>query len=124
MEIAPQRRPLDGPTAFGESLWESTRKCQQRFVELGQVGVQPVVAGSPASRSLTRREVEHRKIVCRHALVGQLWELLADIGDAVPADDALTLAHRYNRAKHALVFCLGIAKENGWHIPDSTAIRC
>jgi len=51
MEIASQRSPLDGPAVFEESLWDlAGEKRQQRFVELGQVGVESIVAGSPALR--------------------------------------------------------------------------
>jgi len=93
MEIAPQRSPLDGPTAFEENPWDLAGECQQRFVELSQVGVEPIVAGLPASRRFITRDVEHGKIVRRLLLAAQLRELIADIGGGVLADDTLALIH-------------------------------
>ncbi len=75
----------------GKSFGGLARKCQQRFVELGQVGVHSIVTGSPACRSVIWSDVEHGKIVCRHLLVAQLRELIADIRSGVLTDDALTL---------------------------------
>jgi hypothetical protein len=72
-------------------IWGLAGKCQQRFVELGQVGVEPIVARSPAFRSLITSDVEHGKIVCPPLLVAQLRELIADISGGVLADYALTL---------------------------------
>ena len=76
---------------LGEYPWGLAGKCQQRFVELGQVGVEPIVARSPACRSLITSDVEHCEIVCRLLLVAELRELIADIGGGVLADNALTL---------------------------------
>src|SRR5713226_3531361 len=99
------------------------RECQQRFVECGQVGIEPVVAGSPANRSLCRWTVEHGKIVGGHLFRGEFRKLLADISGAVLAHDALTLLDGEDRTKHPLVFCVGLAKVKGWHTWESSAIH-
>src|SRR6267143_341509 len=78
------------PSAFGKYPRGLAGKCQQRFVELGQVRVEPIVARSPACRSLITSDVEHCEIVCRLLLVAELRELIADIGGGVLADNALT----------------------------------
>jgi hypothetical protein len=39
----------------------------------------------------------------------------------VLADNAFTLVHRQNGAKHPLVSCMGLAKVQGWHTSQSSA---
>src|SRR5712692_6500245 len=123
MEIARERSPLVCPAVLRETTGELARKCQKRFVELGQVGVEPVIAGAPSYGRLIRWEIEHGEVVCRRLLIGQFRELIADISGGVLADDALAFVDREYGAEHTLVLCVGLAKIKGRHTKELSAIR-
>ena len=99
-------RGIDGKRLAG--------KGQQRFVQLGQVGVEPVVSGAPAERSFVRGKIQHGEVVCCLP-IAQLGKLLPDKGGGVVTHYAFAFLDRQHGAKHTLVFSVGLAKVERRH---------